>query len=194
MADEEITLTKAQFAEIQKAQAVLKELLTDSSTSLDLKRMMKKKHPEWNDPELEAAEKIAAAKAEVGKEATDSVAEVKKMVQDLLDERKKDKDESALNDFKSRVNKVREDYGYTEEGMNKVLEVMKERGITEPEDAAIIFEKRAPKPAPEHKPYTGRMSFVSPSSKDDPNFNKLMNDPEQFMVDEMFASLRESKQ
>ena len=192
--DEEVTLTKAQLAEYQKAAKLLQELHADSATSLPLKKLLKQKYPTWSDPELEAEDKIAKAAETVGKQANDSVAEVKKMVEDLLNERKQEREEAQVNGFKAKVQKVRDDYGYTEEGMSKVLELMKDRGITDPEDAAVIFEKRQPKTAPEHKPYTGRMQFITPDSKDDPDFKKLMSDPDQFMVDEMYASLRESKQ
>ncbi len=183
-----------ELAALKKSAEILKALHNDGGTGIELKKLMKKKWPTWSDPQLDALEEVSKAEEKLGKAAEEKMSKVEKMVQDLLDERKKDKEEATVNSFKERLAKVREDYGYTEEGVNKILEVMKDRGITNPEDAAVIFEKNQPKPTAEHKPYTGRMTFVSPDSKDDPDYKKLMNDPEQFMVDEMFASLRESKQ
>jgi hypothetical protein len=183
-----------QLAEFKRAAAILKELSADNATGIELKKLMKKKWPTWSDPELDALEVVTKAEEKIGKRADDSVAELKTMLQSVIDERKKEKEDSTVEAFKKRLDKVRDDYGYTEEGVNKILEVMKDRGIQNPEDAAIIFEKNQPAPVAEHKPYTTRMAFVRPDGKDDQSYKDLMTDPEQWAVDEMYASLREGKQ
>jgi hypothetical protein len=183
-----------QLNELKRAAAILKELSADNATGIELKKLMKKKWPTWNDPELAALEEISKAEEKVGKAADEKMSKVEKMVNDLIAERAKEKEEAGVDAFKKRLDKVREDYGYTEEGVSKILEVMKERGITNPEDAAIVFEKNQPAPAAERKPYTTRMQFVRPDGKEDQSFKDLMADPEQWAVDEMFAALREGKQ
>jgi hypothetical protein len=183
-----------ELSELKRAAAILKELSADGDTGIELKKLMKKKWPKWKDAELEALEQVASAEEKIGKVAEEKMSKVEKMVTDLIAERAKEKEEAGVDAFKRRLDKVREDYGYTEEGVSKILDLMKDRGITNPEDAAIIFEKHQPAPAAEHKPYTTRMNFVRPDGKDDQSFKDLMADPEQWAVDEMFAALREGKQ
>jgi hypothetical protein len=194
MADEEITLTKAQVAELKKANDLLQALHGDAATSLQFKKLVKSKFPNWSDPELDAAEKIAAAREEVSKGASEEITEVKKMLQEIRDERKKEQEDNKVGKFKEKIEEVRQSYGYTEEGMQKVLELMDQRGITDPEDAAIIFEKRQPKQPAEHKPYSSRMAFVQANGKEDQSFKNLMADPDQWMEDEFRNILRENVQ
>ena len=183
-------ISDAELAELRKAHNLLLSLHGDAETSIELQKLVNKKFPKAKSAELAAVERIEAAETNIGKKAEESNAEVRKMVQDLIDERKKEKEEAQIESFQARVTRVAEERGYTKEGTDKLLEVMKERGISNPEDAAVIFESRQPKPKPEYKPHSTRMNFISPDSKDDPDFKRLMDDPEQYMVDEMLSAIR----
>ena len=44
------------------------------------------------------------------------------------------------------------------------------------------------------KQFSSRMAFVSPDGKDDESFKELMNDPDQWMSDELTAAIAESHQ
>ena len=83
--------------------------------------------------------------------------------------------------------------GYTEEGQKKLIELMKTKGIREPEDAAIIFETMQPKVKTAPKQFSSRMAFVSPDGKEDESFKQLMGDTDQWFGDEFANALEELK-
>ncbi|MGH7971283.1 MAG: hypothetical protein ACREIC_21400, partial [Limisphaerales bacterium] len=67
--------------------------------------------------------------------------------------------------------------------------LMKDRGIQNPEDAAVLFDASQPKAKGKPRSFTTRMPFVSPEGEKDEKFEQLMANPEQFMMDEMTAAL-----
>jgi hypothetical protein len=172
---EELALYKA-------GHGMLEKLYADPDEGIGFKKLIKKKFPLAQVPDLEA---VSAAE------------KMFKPLQDRLDnydkERAKEKEDSLVKDLQTRFDRIAKDHGLTEEGQKKLLGIMKDRSIGNPEDAIVIFEKDLPKPERNSKPYSSRMNFVTSDGEKDSDFHKLMNDPDAFMVDGMVTALEEMK-
>ena len=182
-------ITDAQLAELQQSHALLKSLYADSAVGFDFKKLIKKKYPNAVMPDLDAVVKTE----ELGTGLTEKFAEIEKTLTGRIDaflgDRKKERDEQDVNRFADRVNEIKKARGYTDEGVEKLLTTMKERGIQNIDDAVIIFETNQPKPKTTPKSYSTRMDFVSPDGKDDESFKQLMADPEQWMGDQLLSAI-----
>ena len=186
-------LSDEQVAELQKADKLLRALYSDNTTGIALKKLIKQKFPDAVMPELDALKSVEDAEERVAKKANEGVAEVKKMVEDMLADRKKEKEDGRVDDFKKRIAKVVKDRSYTEDGEKKLLEIMQSRNIEDPDDAAIIFEARTPKESVAPRSYSTRWNPIVSEGKDDQDFNNLMADPEQWMMDQMYADIDKAK-
>lgn len=186
-------IDEATLDEYKRAATILKALHGDSATSLPFKKLVKQKFPDAVMPELDAIKAVEDAEEKVSKKANEGVAEVKKMVEDMLADRKKEKEDGRVEDFKKRIARVVEDRGYTEDGEKKLLEIMQSRNIEDPDDAAIIFEARTPKEPVAPRSYSTRWNPIVSEGKDDQDFNNLMADPEQWMMDQMYADIDKAK-
>jgi len=178
-----------ELAELRQAHALLKSLYADAGVGMDFRKIVKKKFPSASIPELDAVTRTEELSTSLDKRVSDGMAELNKRIEGFENARKKEKEEADVNAFSARVEKIAKERGYTKEGTDKLLGIMKERGIQNPEDAAIVFEASQPKPATKPREFSSRMQFITPNGKDDEGFKKLMSDPDQFMMDEMMAAL-----
>ena len=185
-------LDEAQYQELAQAHALLKSLYADQTVGFDFRKIVKKKYPSASIPELDAVVKTEALAGDFEKKFGELGETLSNKIDSFLNERKKERENEDVEKFAGRIKRIVKDRGYTQEGEEGLLKTMKERGISNPEDAAIIFEAGQPKAAPKPRHHTSRMNFVSPEGKDDESFKKLMADPEQWMVDEMYAGLAEA--
>jgi len=177
------------FDENIRARNLLKSLYDDSAVGFDFRKIVKKKYPDASMPELESVQHVENLGTDLNKRFEELATGTTKKIDEFLDARQKEKDEAALRDYQTRFEKVVKDRGYTEDGEKKLLEMMKTKNIRDPEDAAILFESMQPKTPKPARQFSSRMNFVSPDNKDDEGFARLMEDPEQFMVDEMLNAL-----
>lgn len=182
-------INDAEYAELKQAHTLLKSLYADSSVGFDFRKLVKKKYPDASMPELEAVVKTEQLGGELVKKVDELGIGLNKKIDEFFAQREKEREESRVADFANRVNKVVKDRGYTKEGEAKLLELMKTEGINDPQNAAIIFESRQPKLERKKREFSSRMAFVSPEGKEDAAFEKLMSDPDQFMMDEMLTVL-----
>ena len=182
-------ITDAELAELKQAHTLLKSLYADSGVGFDFRKLVKKKFPNASMPELQAIEKTEELGEVVKKQVEELGTNLTKKIDGFLDARKKEREEADVAAFSERINKIVKERGYTKEGEEKLLGLMKERGIQNPEDAAVIFESTQPKPVVKQRGFSSKMPFISPSGEKDELFDKLMGDPDQFMMDEMTAAL-----
>lgn len=181
------------LAELQQAHALLKSLYADNTVGFDFRKLVKKKFPAASIPELDAVVKTEQLTGDFEKKFGELGDTLSKKIDGFLDARKKEREDDDVQKFGERIANIVKERGYTKEGEEGLLKTMKDRGISNPEDAAIIFEAGQPKAAPKPRHHTSRMNFVSPEGKDDESFKKLMSDPEQWMMDEMYAGLAETE-
>lgn len=104
-----------------------------------------------------------------------------KRVDDLAAEMKKDKEERERADQLSRLNanveagfaKLRSD-GWQEDGIKKVDELMKEKGILDPIIAAAYIEKSMPKPEPATPSGSGAWNFIDGVQDGEADLKKMI--------------------
>lgn len=106
---------------------------------------------------------------------------VKKVLDEVESLKKQLADEKAENEKNAKLAKLAEQErsglaqlrasGYTDEGIEGVKKLMDEKGITDPLDAAAIFEKQHPQPAPVESKGFGAWGFTD-NVRDDDKFVK----------------------
>lgn len=177
-----VQIDSDQLALLTAGHKMLEQLYADPEKGMEFKKIIKAKYPTASVPDLEA------------------VSAVEKMFKPLEErlnkfdaERAKEREDGRVAEFQSRFDRVVKDNGYTEDGQKRLLDLMKTRGIQNPEDAAVLFEKDMPKPSKASKPYSSRMNFVTSDGEKDADFNKLMTDPDAFMVDGMMTAIEDMK-
>ena len=170
-------VSDAELAELNQAHALLKSLYADAKVGTQFKKLVKEKYPNASIPDLEVMSQVETHNSALSKK-----------IDDFLSAQAKKEEDSQVGVFSDRVARVAKERGFTKEGTEQLLTLMKERGIHDPEDAAIIFETTRPKDITP-KSYSSRMNFVSSNGDDDADFKKLMSDPEQYMVDGMMAAI-----
>lgn len=181
-------ITDAELSELKRAHALLKELYADGSVGMDFRKIVKKKYPDAVIPELEAVTVAEKAGGDLEKKFGELSTGITKKIEDFLAARNKEREDADVANFEQRVKSVVKERGYTKEGEEGLLKIMKEKGINDPNDAAILFEAGQPKVKAKSS-YSTRMRFVSPESKDDESFKRLMEDPEQFAADALVEAI-----
>lgn len=179
----------AQLAELQRAHALLKDLYADGDVGMDFRKIVKKKFPKAVMPELDAVNAAEKAGADLEKKIGELSTGVSKKIDDFLAARAKEKEDADVANFEKRVKDIVKERGYTKEGEEGLIKLMKDRGINDPNDAAILFEAGQPKVKAKPRAYSTRMNFVAPEGKEDEAFKALMADPEQFAADALVAAI-----
>lgn len=174
---------------LRRASNLLQALYADPGLSVEFQRIVKKKFPNAQTPTLDVIEAGSKAQSDLKAEIEKLSKDVSGKIDGFLEARKKEQEEAQVNAFADRFGKVVKDRGYTKEGEEKLLAIMKERGIQNPEDAAILFEASQPKETRKPRPFSTRMDFVSASGEKDEALEKLLSDPEQYMMDELTSAL-----
>ncbi len=190
----QLGMTPEAFVEHQQATALLKALHDDSSTGLELQKLVKRKFPTATTPTLDAISKTEELGSDLAKRFEELSKGATEKIDKFLTDRAKEREDAEVANYQSRFDKLMKDRGYTEDGQKKVIELMKTKNIRDPEDAVVLFEASQPKEKQSTKPYSSRFNFVEKNGKDDESFNRLMADPDGWMMDEMYASLGENNQ
>ena len=185
-------INDAELAELRKLQAFHKSLYDDNSVGMEFRKLIRKKYPQASIPELDALEAAEKSGSSIEKKFEELSKGATEKIDKFLSDPQKEQDDSAVAAYQARFDKMVKDRGYTEEGQKKLIELMKTKGIREPEDAAIIFETMQPKIKPAAKQFSSRMAFVSPDGKDDESFKQLMADPDQWMGDQLMTAIAET--
>lgn len=167
-------IADADLLSLRQAKELLEQLYQDGETSTELKRLVRKKFPKANIPELDVmdstAKQLAAMSERLDKRDADDA------------EARKKADEAA---FEQSIDVVVKQRGYTDEGRKKLLDIMQSKKVYDPEIAANEFDRQQPKVAQQPKGYSGRISFLEKQGKDDASFDQLVNDPEGWMIENM---------
>ena len=186
-------INDAELAELRKLQAFHKSLYDDNSVGMEFRKLIRKKYPQASIPELDALEAAEKSGSSIEKKFEELSKGATEKIDKFLSDRQKEQDDAAVAAYQARFDKMVKDRGYTEEGQKKLIELMKTKGIREPEDAAIIFETMQPKVKTAPKQFSSRMAFVSPDGKEDESFKQLMGDTDQWFGDEFANALEELK-
>lgn len=189
-----VQISKDDLANLQGSRELLRRLLEDNEGGLELKRKIKKIVPAAQFPELDY---IDAASKPIQEKMT-LLEKQQKELQDRLDAQKKaEEDAAAERSLRERLDAVRQQYSFTDEGMAAVIDRMKKQGSSDVEGAAAYIIGTQPKPAPTAASsgmFPSKMNlFGSGIESDDPSIVALNKDPMHWMETEALKILAEGE-
>lgn len=187
-----VEVTAGELASLRNARGLLETLWGNKKHGTALKRMVKDVNPEAKIPDLELAEEFAEPLNAELKSTKESLAALRK---EIDDDRSKRKDAEDLRDIHSRIDSVARDNGLTDEGKASVIELMNKRQIADPEAATALFLKSLPKAkvqkAQQVLPQKFNLFGVNSPEKQDEKVDRLFKDPMGFLDDEITEILNE---
>ena len=186
-----VQIDRAQLDILNGSRALLARLLEDPDGGLALKRKVKKILPAANFPELDIVETVTKpydAKLEAqGK----TLADLKKEIDDDKQARADAKAEQTLRE---RLDAVKAQFSFTDEGMQAVVKRLKDQQSTDVEGAAAFVAGSQPKPKPTAGSglFPSKMNlFGSGEVSEDPKIKRLNQDPMAFLEEEAIAVMDE---
>jgi len=178
-----------------RAQRLLNTLLEDPKHGMSVKRIVKDKYPDANIPDLNIIDQVTKPYDEkiLAIEAQNAA------LQTAFNEyRQANEVKEAEGSLRKSLDQVRDTYGFTDEGMQQVVETMRDRNLAhDPEAAAALVQSKMPKP----KPTSVRSSLLAPDvdiygmqgEKDTlAKYEVLHSDPWRFFNSEVIACLDEA--
>lgn len=121
-----------------------------------IQRAQKLVDPKAKTPDLDAEEQLVAPVKALEKKFEDYIAETKK----TETERTQERQISELKSLQERGWEALRKEKYTDDGIKKIKELMDEKGILDPLDAAAIFDRANPPPAPVTPGGSGAWNFT----------------------------------
>lgn len=182
-------VSEAQLATLTGAHALLNTIYGDPEHGLSVKQAVKKARPDVVIPELQAQE---AVKPLV--EKFDAVSAALTKLNERFDadalERKQVADADALA---RKMATARDRFSLTEDGVKGMTDLMREKGIMDPVDAAELYVARQPRPqvTSQRTGRYGEATYANVLGMDDEEKQKmLLSDPFRFQameVEEMLS-------
>jgi hypothetical protein len=162
--------------EAAQAFMLLDQLLKNPDTRNDTLKLMKRQHPKAVIPELDAAAPYEK-----------KFEELTKKIDDFITAQGNDRVDSKLL---GKLDAIRSRHGLTDEGMEKLKQMMLDKSIADPEDAIHVFNASQPQPDPSMPTGYFPTSFIDESAKD----NELWFQNEDQAADaEIMTILRETR-
>lgn len=166
-----VEIDEIEYQNLKRLQGVASKIIANPKAKALLEQAHKTVDPQALTPTLDQ-EKATA----------EPVQAALKRVEELEAQIKKDKDERDNAEKLARLNssveagfaKLRAD-GWQEDGIKKVDELMKEKGILDPVIAAAYIEKSMPKPDPVTPSGTGSWNFIEGVQDGEADLKKLID-------------------
>lgn len=183
--DDTVTLTKAQFDELNGLKTLTNELWADPKDGLTFKKLVKAKRPNTRVPEIDIAEPLV-------KSLEAKLDETNKKHQTLLDkiaeDAKKADDKQAERDLLAAIDGAQRQYRLSDEGRDQMIARMKATGSPDAEAAAAWVASK--QPAPAAIAATGLMPndfnlFGAGQVSDDESIKLLHQNPSRWMEAEI---------
>lgn len=166
-----VEIADAELSRLLGADKLLKELVTSPKTKKSAQKDIASLHPEFTpDPETFTKDEISKI-VEESLELSKSAEKKAKIEQDF---------QEKLNSY--RLSEKNPD-GYTDEGITKILELMKERTIPDVDAAVLLFEKLNPGKPEYPSGYTPTGWNFGHAEKDDTD-RKLLFENEDAWLDQ----------
>lgn len=171
-----------------RAVALLDKMISDPKDGLATKRRIKELLPDANFPELniiDTATSPLLAELEEQKK-------VSKTLADRLDSwERNQKDSREEGELQSQLDGIRKQYGFTVDGMQKVIDRMKEKNNPDAESAAAWVASQERKAKPITNSITAQNMNLYGSNEVDDNWKALNLNPEKWAVGQMEQMLQE---
>jgi hypothetical protein len=161
----------------------------------------------WNDKELGAKVQAKAKEMFPDAKTTHEVVEpwvgplreenskLAKMLEEMREERAAEKkaaeQSKSESSFKDVLEKVRRDYGLTDEGLDKVVERMKTAGAYDAEAAAAWVARQTPAPAAPGPTWAPQHLDLFGSRNKDEAMAQLHNNPQDYMDTQLSEFVRD---
>ena len=176
-----VAVSPQQLGAFQRAANALDKLLGDPKLGRQVRATVKEAMPDVDFSKFTAQEQMEDAIAAATKTLTDKVAELEAK---QAERDKKADEDKQFADFSTRVTAAVKQHRLTDEGMQKMIERMKEQQSSDVEAAAAWVAEQAPKPqSPQPSNiFPGKVDAWGTQSKD-PQFEKLHKDPMGYLDD-----------
>lgn len=135
-------IDEAELTQLRRAHALIEKLAGSPKSRRHFERAVKEEFPDVRTQEEEAEDMARPYVAKVEETAN----ELKKELEALREEKRKQAEEAADSALYSSFIRLK-DQGYTDEGMQKIAAIMKERNIADPEAAAALYDRLNPRQA-----------------------------------------------
>lgn len=184
-------ISQAELEVLQRSRALLDTIYADPDHGMQVKRAVAKVRPDLTIPELatEAAMQPFAAKV-------DEIGAAVAAMNARLDAESQERSTAAAADaLASKMAGARTKFGLTDEGIEGMTSLMREKGIVDPMDAAELYVARQPKPKPSSRS-TGRFGQAAYADvtgyADQAEMEQLLvSNPDKFLVTEVERFLAE---
>lgn len=139
-----VEIPKGELDTLRRAYGLLDKLWNDPKQALAFKKIAKEVEPTLKVPDLDLVSQVTAA----NDERYSALTEQNKALTERLDKwQAESREKDELSKLGSTFDKVRADYKLTDEGVEKVVGLMRDRQISDPEAAAALWERSQPKAA-----------------------------------------------
>lgn len=182
-------ISDAELAVKNRAVALLDKLWNDPKEGMSFKRKVKELVPDVKIPELDIVEGATAplmAEIEEQKKAN-------KTLSDRLDNwEKTQKDGKEEVELQSQLDSIKKAYGFTIDGMQKVIDRMKEKNNPDAESAAawVASQERKTKPVTDSALMPAALNLYGSNSEDE-SWADLNKDPIKWADREMVKMINE---
>lgn len=133
---------EGELESLRQAKSLLDGLWNSKTVGNKFKRALKEHNPNFSIPEIDI---IDEARKPVDEKLTAQDKTIEALQKRLDDRDAKDKDEKEEHNLKQEIEGVKKKYSLTEEGLNKVIDRMKEKKSYDPEAAAAWVMAQQPK-------------------------------------------------
>lgn len=188
MAD--VAIDQSRLDSLEKANNLFNALLDDPASGLSVKKMIKEKFPTAQIRDLDL---IAQVTAPYDAKLAETTAALTALTEQIAADKLSRENKEAEQNLRSSLDKIRKDNGFTDDGMSKVLETMRDRNLAhDPEAAAALVRSQMPKAAPT----STRSSLVAPrldiyglqgGKSAEEKWKQLHTSPFNFLEDEVIA-------
>lgn len=183
-----VEIEQEQLDSLTKATKLFNSLLDSPQHGLSLKKTIKELHPTAQIRDLDLIQQVTAP---YDVKLAEQQAKMEALQKQIDDDKQARENASAENALRASLDKIRRENGFTDEGMSKVLETMRDRNLAhDPEAAAALVRQAMPK----SEPTSTRSSMVAPrldiyglqgDKSSEERFKKLHTQPWAFLEDEV---------
>ena len=178
LTDEQVAKLKEQLDAGSRAKQVadmVDAIYNDPALGREARALIKKKFPDLPIPDYDVEVKV------------ESRLEADKREREEAEKKRREAEEDER--YKSQRQKTKDDYGFTDEAMERVEKLMTERNIGDYEVAATYFAAKEPKPADDRG---GEGRYWNHGKGDD--FKEISADPEEWARKQILQAARNDEQ
>lgn len=189
-----VEIEQAELDSLTKATKLFNSLLDSPQHGLSLKKTIKELHPTAQIRDLDLIQQVTAP---YDAKLAEQQAKMEALEKQIAEDKQTRENSAAETALRASLDKIRKENGFTDEGMSKVLETMRDRNLAhDPEAAAALVRQAMPK----GEPTSTRSSMVAPrldiyglqgDKSSEEKFKQLHTQPWAFLEDEVVAFFNE---